>query len=510
MMIKKIQLTIIFISLGFISCGKKTRSIEELESSGNYSALEKIVGSTSETTDRRTSAAISLARRGRYGGIVKIMPGMDTKVRNDILSGVVNWGVSALGKNDDSSVKAKDSFAGMFSFFRKNERDTIIDRVFSWYSGDISSRIEAGDYKLKKCLEIMWNSASEQSRKKISVAHAHWMTADLKKRGHEGVVLFKRGRLDKVDGFRLSPVEKTYRNYFKYFKNEVARSLSSKISPVTSSPVLLLELSTLFDYGTVTQRQKAGTRLLEEMIKTRKFTLVSLRALGDLKPSGASKYLGKLLKPSTQKNVMEAGITALSALTDEEESAELLFNYMKPLINVLRGSSSASQKEMALALMSAKGLELPRKCRINSRYLGNVKNAYSKKLTGDLFELRNSVIKALYRLILCMDGPKGLAFLLNSIKFPVSFEQFRLLVESFNTLDKNILVESLKKELKTKNPAVLVAAIWGISAFGEEKDLQSIQQFSIDKRAIPQWNQTVGDFTLNAVKTLKSKAAKKK
>ncbi|MBU1220334.1 hypothetical protein KKF34_14765 [Myxococcota bacterium] len=504
MMMKKIQLTLLLSVFLISGCGKKKKSIESLVSSNSYTEMGQIVSSESESTDRKTQAVVALVKAGKYSTVLQSIQGKPEAEK--IIKPAISWSLEQLKGNTTQAVVAKDALTGLVNY----TSTAASSAVFNWFATDIEKRKEAGDYKLKNCLEIHWNRADALAKEAVSKAHASWMVKDLKKRGHEGVVLFKRGRLDKPDLKKITKVESIYRNYFEYFKKATSNAIIDALTPVTPSDVLLLQISFLFDYADENQRKKAGDVLLKKMIETRRFTLVSLKAMGDFKPVGATDYLKTLLKPGMQKDVLEAALTALIAITADAKSTEILFDHALPLFKALAGGKAPDHKTMALAITSAKGLEYPRECQLNRSHGTILKAVFNAKLKGDLFELRNSIIKSIYRMIICTEGVDGLDYLIKSTKFPISFEQLKSLVTSFNTLNEKDLNNYLSKSINSKNLLNTVVSVWGISAFSGKESIEIINKYKNDLRQIPQWNQTVGDFTKSLVSTMEKRLALKK
>jgi hypothetical protein len=186
----------------------------------------------------------------------------------------------------------------------------------------------------------------------------------------------------------------------------------------------------------------------------------------------------------------------------------LLYKDFKPLLIALKTKNFESEKIVQRANYTVKGLSIPRKCKLPKEDFNLVKKVFTMNLGDNLYKLRQSIIIPLYRLLIYSGGEEGLVFLLDNISLPMSSKKLKGIVMSFSSLDRKNLLEVLRKRVKSDKLKDLLPAIWGLSVNGEITDVSTLQKFALDKRNIPKWNQTLGEFSKKGLKTLESNIKK--
>jgi hypothetical protein len=496
---KKINcfLLLIIIVFTFSSCSKKGENIESLTKNKDYKGLAKIISLGKKDVKTLTSAGITLIKLKKTGMVVTALKSLESHDDSKAIDTANSIGKNLItllkSKND---ILAKDALCSISDFLNKDISAKAGDEIVNWYTKDFDKKIFSGGYEIKIFIEKFWKNMSKQSRIQIAKLHSDWMLKDFKKRSDEGVVIQRRGDVRKKKLNRKMKIrKKIYVSYFKVFRNQTVLNLIKNYSTTKPKKQQLRELLILDNYANKKEKKQAGEKIIELMKKTNRATLVSIRALGDFKPKGATSYLKQFIKPKIHEKLHLAAHEALILLTDYPESLEILLLDFNPLLKSLNKNAFPDKTSLKYASSALRGIALPRSCKLDASNYKLYSKLLKKKLKPDLKELRDQIKPALYQLLICTGKEKGIIAIIDSINFPVKLIEATKIVLGFEKIDKKLIRKTLRKMLKSKKLNRQVFAVLGLNAFGNKKDVVYLKKLMKVKVSIPKWGKTVGKLT---------------
>ncbi|MGM0596356.1 MAG: hypothetical protein ACQES9_04890 [Myxococcota bacterium] len=489
------------------SCNKKEKSIEQLEEEKNKEEIYRIYKEPDTSASKTIKAVLALINLDRVSRAASIISGLSKNNKNKgkkVLKNLLPQ-IFELLKNKQKGHLAKDFLLGIFPFLSTDSQKTSAGKISNWYNQNFITRVKKGDFKIKKTLEIIWNHLGTNPRNKLAENHAKWLIDDFSNRRDEIRVIYRRSIIRRKIPTRKN---KIYKAYFKLFKNHLVNNIIKNYNTTLPKSVQKEQFELIKKYGSEKDKINAGKKILTSLKKSGRGNLESIRALGTFNTPGASEYLKKFIRPNVKQEVRKAVHKALAQLTDDPLSCTLLYKDFKTLLIALKTKNFESENIVQKANYTIEGLSVPRKCKLPKDNFNLVKKVFTMNLENNLYKLRKSIMIPLYRLLIYSGGKKGLVFLLNNISLPMSYKKLQGIVRSFSSLDQQNLLEVLRRRVKSDKLKDLLPAIWGLSVNGEVTDISTLQKFAMDKRVIPKWNQTLGEFSKKGLKTLESNIKK--
>ncbi len=489
------------------SCGRKAPGIDQMVSSRNINGLSGVIVSESETPARRLQAAHALVQLDLANRLMQNIENLAPK-NPDAARELVGALASELPEKmvDDSppSVSARDALVTIYPRLNPEDQKRVADAVLKWMADRMETRADAGNFKLIRILEIVGNQTSETVLIEVAKAHATFMLSDFPTHGDDGVLIHRRAHPDAHD---LKPTANTsfYQRYWKHFRKSVFDAAIERYSITDPGEKQIQDLGILKDYGQGEDAKRAGKKILDDMKTSQKATITSVLAMGELSPPGATEYLSIFVRPNIEKNLRDAAYKALIAIQDDAAATSLLYELAKPLLEALNRRTITDEDQQPWNLMALKGLMFLRDCEIDPAEYRLVRDVSRVKLDGQLFELRNTFMPAIHRIMLCTGKAQGYRDIQASMRFPMPLDSVLLMVQVLNTLDMDALLPLLREDLGSKRTEVVTLAVLALGQYGVKDDILLLEGIKNNQTAVSDWGRTLGDLAADSQDKLRKK-----